>query len=70
MTRTVYKNKGDVYLTDDSGTWIVSKGNSPNPYSMGSEFTLKRTWIPITGMCKYGEYETYEETMERVRSII
>lgn len=70
MIRTVYKANGVVYITDNAGTWIVNKGNAPNPYSIGSEFLLKRTWITTDNMCKYGEYSTYEEAMNRVRSIM
>lgn len=68
--RTVYKSKGVVYITDSVGTWIVTKGNPPNPYSIGSEFTLKLTWNSTDGMTNYGEYASYEEMIERVRSII
>lgn len=34
MSRTVYKHNGVVYITDNAGTWIVNKGNAPNPYSI------------------------------------
>lgn len=70
MTRTVYKHNGVVYLADNAGTWIVNKGNPPNPYSIGSEFSLKRTWLPTDNMCKYGDFDTYDDAMNRVRSII
>ena len=68
--RTVYKSKGVVYITDPTGTWIVKRGNPPNPFSIGSEFKLERTWINTDNMTKYGEYESYDAMIERVRSII
>lgn len=68
--RTVYKSNGIVYVKDSSGTWVVTKGNNPNPYSLGQEFLFKRTWLSVLTMTKYGEFETYEEMIDRVRSII
>ena len=68
--RSVYKSKGIVYVTDSTGTWIVERGNPPNPYSIGTEFKLKRTWISTDGMTKYGEFESYDNMIELVRSII